>query len=99
MSAATDAVGKATPGAAHDVADTAHDVSARVAKGKEVGDAAKDTAQQKVEVAALGTKPAAGLEQARGLEEKLARKLEGVESAKDTAEKADQGDDSADIEE
>ena len=99
VSAATDAVGKATPGAAHDVADTAHDVSARVAKGKEVGDAAKDTAQQKVEVAALGTKPAAGLEQARGLEEKLARKLEGVESAKDTAEKADQGDDSADIEE
>src|SRR2546422_7359645 len=45
------------------------------------------------------SKPAAGLEQARGLEEKLARKLEGVESAKDTAEKADQGDDSADIEE
>jgi hypothetical protein len=99
VSAVTGAVADHGPGGAHEVADTAHDVSSRVAKGKELPDAAKEAAEKKVEVAALGTKPGEALEQAKGIEEKVAGKLEGARSAKESAEKADKGDDSADIEE
>ena len=61
--------------------------------------AVQTTADQKVEVAVLGAKPVAALEQAKGIGEKAARKLADLQSAKEGAEKADQGDDSADIEE
>ena len=99
MSAATGAVADATPGAVHEVAGTAHEVSAGVAKGKELPEAAQVTAEQKVEVAVLGTKRGAAVGQAKGIGEEAARKLEGIKSAKDAVEKADQGVDSADIEE
>ena len=99
VSSATGSVADSAPGTVHEVAGTAQDVSADVAKGKELPDAVQTTAEQKVEVAVLGAKPVAALEQAKGIGEKAARKLADLQSAKEGVEKADQGDDSADIEE
>lgn len=77
----------------------AREGAAGIAAGKELPTVAQDLAKQKAETAALGTKGREKLEQAKALEEEVAKKRADLQDAKETAEKAGKVDDSADIEE